>query len=77
VALFYYVLLALISWSVASFVVLMLVGVGGASILVGVLLARGDRGAGVGAAAVTGVAVAALVSVLAWTVFDLAATLTP
>ena len=68
-SLLFYVLVALVSWSVTSFTVLLVIGmlvIGGMSAL---LLSRGDRGAAVGLAIMTGFALGTVISVLAWSVF--------
>lgn len=71
VSLVYFVLVGLVSWSPTSLVGLFLLAVllaGGAAV---VLLTRGDRGMGVGVAAIAGAALSVTMLVLAWGVFDL------
>ncbi|GAA3387089.1 hypothetical protein GCM10020369_28300 [Cryptosporangium minutisporangium] len=71
VSLVYFVLVGLVSWSTTSFVGLSLVAVLLAGAAGAVLLTRGDRGMGVGVAAVTGAALSVTMLVLSWSVFDL------
>ena len=70
VSLVYYVLVGLVSWSTTSLVSLFLVAVLLAGSVGAVLLTRGDRGIGVGVAAVTGAALSVTILVLAWTTFE-------
>ncbi|EXG79139.1 hypothetical protein [Cryptosporangium arvum] len=71
VSLVYYVLVGLVSWSTTSLIGLFL-----AAVLLGgsagtVLITRGDRGMGVGVAAVSGAALSVAITVLAWNTFNL------
>lgn len=70
VSIVYFVLVGLVSWSLASLVGLFLVGILLSSAATAVLLTRGDRGMGVGVAAVTGAALSVTMLVLAWGVFN-------
>jgi hypothetical protein len=66
VTLVFYVLVALVSWSAASFQLMTLAAVvAGAGASWG-LVARGDPGAGIGASLVTGVVLAVLLGVVGW-----------
>lgn len=70
VSIVYFVLVGLVSWSLASLVGLFLVGIVFSSAATAALLTRGDRGMGVGVAAVTGAALSVTMLVLAWGVFN-------
>ncbi|TQS41855.1 DUF389 domain-containing protein [Cryptosporangium phraense] len=70
VSLVYFVLVGLVSWSTASLVSLFLVAILIAGSAGAVLLTRGDRGMGVGVAAVTGAALSVTMLVLAWDTFN-------
>lgn len=69
VSLVYYVLVGLVSWSMTSLVSLFLIAILVAGSAGAVLLVRGDRGMGVGVAAVTGAALSVTILVLAYDVF--------
>jgi hypothetical protein len=71
VAIVYFVLVGLVSWSLASLVGFFLIAILLACAAVVTLLTRGDRGIGVGVAAVTGAALAVTTLVLAWGAFNL------
>ncbi|SHN05423.1 hypothetical protein [Cryptosporangium aurantiacum] len=70
VSLVYYVLVGLVSWSTTSLVGLFLLAILLAGAAGAALLTRGDRGMGVGVAAVTGAALSVTVVVLAWSTFE-------
>jgi hypothetical protein len=71
VSIVYFVLVGLVSWSPASLVSLFLVAILLAAAAGSTLLLKGDRGIGVGVAAVTGAALSVTMLVLAWDVFVL------
>ncbi|MFI5955729.1 hypothetical protein [Cryptosporangium sp. NPDC051539] len=70
VSLVFYVLVGLVSWSTTSLVSLFLVAILLAGAAGAVLLTRGDRGMGVGVAAVTGAALSVTMLVLSWETFN-------
>jgi hypothetical protein len=69
VSLVFYVLVGLVSWSTTSLISLFLVAVLVAGSAAAVLLTRGDRGMGVGVAAVSGAALSVTIVLLAYDVF--------
>ncbi|MFG1920365.1 hypothetical protein [Cryptosporangium sp. NPDC048952] len=71
VSLVYFVLVGLVSWSTTSLIGLFLAAVLLAGSASAVLLTRGDRGMGVGVAAVTGAALSVTMLILAWETFNL------
>lgn len=70
VSLVYYVLVGLVSWSTTSLIGLFLLAILVAGAAGAALITRGDRGMGVGVAAVSGAALGVTIVVLAWTTFD-------
>jgi hypothetical protein len=71
ISIVYFVLVGLVSWGPGSLVGLLLAAIALSSIAAAALLTRGDRGMGVGIAAVTGAALSVTTIVLAWGVFNI------
>lgn len=71
ISIVYFVLVGLVSWGPGSLVGLLLAAIVLAGLAAAALLTRGDRGMGVGVAAVTGAALSVTTIVLAWGVFNL------